>query len=168
MDRPVVGGPWHGWVTGYGLIWLKRCPVGQCGAGAAAAAKLRPGAGEPLGEGAALVDVFVRDPDRVAAGHGGAVVTPAGPRRVADERLVAGEPVGHALALGRDPDRSRTRLEVQAGVGRARIVVGADQGERDDGPPCVGDPDAAATTPTGPAGPRSPRRPAPAAPTRPG
>src|SRR6266536_2006568 len=96
---------------------------------------------EPLGERAGLPDVLGGDPERVAVGRGRAVVAPAGPRRVADERLVAGEPVRRAEALRGDVDRSDTGARVEARVGGARVVAGADQREGDHAVAVGGDPD---------------------------
>src|SRR3990170_168363 len=63
-----------------------RRPVAQTRARATAASK---GRGHVLAQGATLRDILRGDPDRVAVGHGGAVVTPAGARGIAHECLVA-------------------------------------------------------------------------------
>src|SRR6266542_4060966 len=81
------------------------------------------------------------DPDVVAVDRGRAVVAPACPRRVADERLVAGEPVRRPEALAGDLDRAGAVVGVQARERGGRVVVRADKGEGDHSPPARGHPD---------------------------
>src|SRR6266540_1764256 len=104
-----------------GPLWLDqadaRGPVGERGAGVAAGSDRGR---QPLGEGAGLRDVLGGDPDVVAVDRGRAVVAPACPRRVADERLVAGEPVRRPEALAGDLDRAGAVVAVQAGRGDLR------------------------------------------------
>src|SRR6266498_4115574 len=125
-----------------GPLWLDqadaRGPVGERGAGVAAGSDRGR---QPLGEGAGLRDVLGGDPDVVAVDRGRAVGAPACPRRVADERLVAGEPVRRPEALAGDLDRAGAVVGVQARERGGRVVVRADKGEGDHSPPARGHPD---------------------------
>ena len=105
--------------------WSAGVPVGQRRAGPAAGAEVR--------EGRRVRVVLARTcrsarctPTRsrgVAVGDGGAVVAPARARRIADEGLVAGEPVVGPEALGGDVDRPDVPAASIAGVAGARVVV---------------------------------------------
>ena len=76
-----------------------------------------------VGVVAGVGDVLAGDPDRVAVDGGGAVVAPAGARRVADLRLVAREAVvlRGALAAGDDVPGADADVRVDRRVGRARV-----------------------------------------------
>ena len=81
-------------------------------------------------QGAALADVLAGDPDVLAVEAGRAVVAPTGPWRVADLRLVAGEPVVETESGTRDVDVTDADLGIDRRVGGAGEVVLTDQGER--------------------------------------
>ena len=85
-----------------------------------------------VGVVAGVGDVLAGDPDRVAVHGSRAVVTPAGARRVADLRLVAGEAVvlGGALSAGDDVPRADADDRIDRRVGGARVEAVAGGGER--------------------------------------
>src|SRR4051794_21734360 len=81
------------------------------------------GVGDPLVERADLADVLGREPHRASGGDGGAVVTPARARRVADQRLVGGEVVRRTPPYRGQVDGPEAR-SVPHGVAGARVPVG--------------------------------------------
>src|SRR4029077_7515131 len=79
-------------------------------------------------------DVLTRDPDRVPDHCGRAVVTPAGPWRVADLRLVAREAVvlHGSFATRNDVPGTDACVRIDRRVRRARVHSVTRGGERDD------------------------------------
>src|SRR2546423_1592106 len=103
-------------------------PVPECGPGCAATESGR----YILVERASLANVLGGDPDVRSIRDRSAVVAPARPRRIADEGLVAGEPVIRANPSLRHIDVSNAILGIDRSVRGAWEVTGADEGEGHD------------------------------------
>src|SRR5580704_9045784 len=91
-------------------------------------------AGQPANQRASLVHVFRRDPDVIAVGHGGPVVSPARPSSVGGHRIVTGEAIIGSRAFRRDVNVAQAIPGVNARIAGARIVIVAQHGERHHSP----------------------------------